>query len=250
MTKQVTYEERVCFFIDILGFKSIVQGQNKKSAQEISNILNIIKGSQFFYQQKKLEFATKEVTHFSDSLVISFNYKESDEIYLIIDSIMALQKFLLQNYNVLLRGACTIGKLVHNKEMVFGEALNKAYELETKCSIFPRIILLEDTIIKCAKHSKIPDKEGNIKRDFLKQDSDGYWYINYLINDKRYHQLFDEAHYDSKFFDTSNHYNEYLQFVKKLIDENMNTNNLSVNQKYLWLQDKYKKAINEANIND
>lgn len=40
-----------------------------------------------------------------------------------------------------LRGAVTIGLLHHDEDIVFGPALNRAYELESRHAIFPRIIL-------------------------------------------------------------------------------------------------------------
>jgi hypothetical protein len=40
------------------------------------------------------------------------------------------------------RGAIALGKLYHDDEMVFGDALVRAYELETSVARFPRILFL------------------------------------------------------------------------------------------------------------
>jgi hypothetical protein len=45
---------------------------------------------------------------------------------------------------LLIRGAITIGDIVHDDSIVFGPALNRAYELESQQAIYPRIILDPD----------------------------------------------------------------------------------------------------------
>ena len=41
----------------------------------------------------------------------------------------------------LLRGGVTVGDVLHEEEGVFGPAMNRAYYLESRCAVFPRIML-------------------------------------------------------------------------------------------------------------
>lgn len=55
-------------------------------------------------------------------------------------------------YGILFRGGITYGKVVHTDKMLFGPAMNKAYSLESKTAVYPRIIIDNDVIKQIFKH--------------------------------------------------------------------------------------------------
>jgi hypothetical protein len=73
-----------------------------------------------------------------------------------------------------IRGGITIGELVHNNDVVFGPALNRAHELESKVAEYPRIIF--DPVIFPVEimntQSEISSIEGEIA--FLDPFSPGF----------------------------------------------------------------------------
>lgn len=137
------YETRVVIFIDILGWREIVN----RSAEESDSFLKVINVA---YNFKAVTeglntngddpFDTR-ITHFSDSLVISLPETDARP--------ERLEFFLLglisatAHLGLFIRGGITIGKIYHKEGMVFGPALNSAYELESKHAKYPRILLDE-----------------------------------------------------------------------------------------------------------
>ncbi len=209
MSEITNYEIRYVAFIDILGFKNIIEKSEKKEneIQYIEKAINILKS---FTNQSSLV-----VTQFSDSVVISTNDSE--------DNFQKLLKCLLEisiksiGIWYLLRGGITKGKLIHTKDYLFGPAMNYAYKLESELAIFPRIIIDEQL-----------NEEINKRNDcFFTKDFDGIYYLDYL-NPKNFINMKKEelkTHLDS-IRDALNEFN------KKSI------NDLKIKQKYLWLEKK------------
>ncbi len=233
------YNKTVVFFIDILGFKSIIEGHNIKSPDEIIQIFKKIENhldSKLF--GKKDKSSTKKVIQFSDSIIISFKYNEPSRLFYTLINILHLQLNLAAVDNVLIRGACEIGEAIHYKNLVFGSVINKSYELETNCAIYPRIIIAENIINECSKYSANKDhtnedEKGCIK-DLLKQDTDGFYYIDYFSYDVAGGEMDDNEDWAS-----------YMYDLKSFIETGLKEQNVSIKQKYLWLKDKYNKALTD-----
>src|SRR5947209_7979477 len=73
----------------------------------------------------------------------------------------------------LLRGGATIGNLHHAQNIVFGEAMIEAYELETRTAVYPRIVL-------SSKITSRPDWTA-IMRTFVARDDDGIWRFDLFL---------------------------------------------------------------------
>jgi hypothetical protein len=83
-----------------------------------------------------------EVTTFSDNVVISAN-KPKKSLPRFLSMAVGLQlATTMQGF--LMRGGITMGNIVHDKRAVFGPALNRAYELESKIAKYPRVIFDPD----------------------------------------------------------------------------------------------------------
>lgn len=72
----------------------------------------------------------------------------------------------------LVRGGITIGDFYIDDTIVWGPALLRAYELEDKLAIYPRIIL-DETVTSVLSIS-------TIKNDFVRVDKDGFRFLNYM----------------------------------------------------------------------
>ena len=120
------YEERIIAFVDILGFKNII---NKNSAEEIKNMLLIPKT--YFLDQTTEKYTDIQISMFSDSIIISFLYTKEHAVYnLLLDLVNILIKFVY--VGVICRGSIVKGLVYHNREFLFGPAFVEAYELEKK----------------------------------------------------------------------------------------------------------------------
>lgn len=74
----------------------------------------------------------------------------------------------------LLRGGITIGELFVDNVMVWGNTLLRAYELEDKIVIYPRVII-DDKVVEYIH-------QGDSAYDFIRYDKDGFDFVNYLTN--------------------------------------------------------------------
>jgi hypothetical protein len=76
----------------------------------------------------------------------------------------------LLQLGLLIRGAITVGDAFHSDtaNTVFGPAVNRAVSLEQEVAIAPRVII----------DSKLLESFNANESPYLKQDSDGYWFVN------------------------------------------------------------------------
>lgn len=90
----------------------------------------------------------------------------------IVIPISGIQSILAQR-GIFIRGGITYGKVFCSENIVFGPAVIRAYELESKYSDFPRLIF--DPIVKekYKEHFNYSLKVGAIK-----QSNDGFYFIN------------------------------------------------------------------------
>ncbi|RWX44206.1 hypothetical protein H206_01971 [Candidatus Electrothrix aarhusensis] len=192
------YEKRLIIFIDVIGFKNFILSNYKNGEEEV------IKEFTYFFQQKVSEggeFIRKDdhvfqptFNFFSDSIVITyplncfagvikveFSELDSDdkrdaERFLLLNcaitSVTSMQLHALK-FDLLTRGCVTIGDIYHKKNTWYGPGLIEAYTHESKIAIYPRVILSKN----CFEYfgNELVLGEGD-----LMQDTDGYFYINYI----------------------------------------------------------------------
>ncbi len=160
-------KERVVAFIDILGFESLVRNLedddflHRRLHDALQNIKHVrISSLRGITAQYNLE-----VSVFSDCIAIS---AEPDKYHEVIWTAIHLQSSLLV-LGILARGGVSIGKLVHEDDILYGEGMIKAYKLESKAAIYPRI-LVDGSIIDLTSE--------NYRSVFFQQDTDGLWILN------------------------------------------------------------------------
>jgi len=132
------YEQRAILFLDILGFKKLIQ---EKREDLLLDVLSVPKGLENRYP---FDGQTKmEISAFSDSIVVSEIVNEDHiGVFRLVGYASYLWwKFLAKG--VLTRGGIAVGDLHHKNGILFGPAMNEAYELESRLAIYPRIAVSE-----------------------------------------------------------------------------------------------------------
>lgn len=156
-------------FIDILGFSALVSSLelNPELHDLIHWSLNQIKAHKINSDDVDNSTSRFEVSCFSDSIVMS-----SDEYDLagIVWASGWLQIQLLRN-GILTRGGISKGKTIHANDILYGEGMLKAYHIESKVAVYPRIVLDPEPTFKV-------DKENSFSLSFFKKDIDGLNYID------------------------------------------------------------------------
>lgn len=211
------YQEVFVCYIDILGFKDIINSSvpGRTKVEYIFNALAI--KSMPYWDNDDPEL---KVTEFSDHIIVSFpkiNLERISQISVIIANLIS--------YQMLCRGAISYGKLYHDNEIVFGPALIEAYELESKVAIFPRIILSEEAFSKLDEESK--------KIFCLDFDNNKYF------------DSFNSILKLDCWGDTPNDtFFSYLSDLRKTISK-IPKDRVDTSNKYGWMKNKFNKAVEE-----
>ena len=226
------YKNSIVTFIDILGFKNIVE---TRSYDEISILLNVLND---FGSSGSDNYDDSEATliSFSDSIIRIRNLETEQNLgfpighlFWEVNSLVHIQMNLANN-GVLIRGGVSIGDVSASENRVFGPAFVKAYELESQFAHSPRIIVAPelvnsiDTNFLVRNENHTADEEREYLRQILRKGDDGIFFVDYLL----------AAEHEA---DDPSQYALFLERHKKLIvDEGMKHSSLSnISSKYLWL---------------
>lgn len=252
----VDYENRITAFIDILGFKEIIkQSETDKTKIEILNStllylktweipkqwnLNFVEIEESVQKKGVEKFNIENKTHtttFSDSIVVSVKV-ENDNINEMLSTLVANLSLIgaeLIQKGILFRGAITIGNLVHNDNgTVFGSALIEAYELESKCAKYPRIIL-SNKLINELKYPEPSEKDEYLYHQYFQRYSDGCVGFHQMI----FFQVM-------KSWGVMNgRLKDSLDAVRKVIINGLDSSfeSTDVFAKFKWLQKQYENLI-------
>jgi hypothetical protein len=233
-SKASVYERRLTLFIDFIGFKAHVQHTvaDPKFLQRLVSAMDrvgeIASDDRAFHKSQR-------ITQFSDCIVVSYRVEEESAVFWLLNEIAFCVIDLVER-GFLLRGALTVGDLLHTAKHVVGPAMVEAYELESKVANFPRI-LIEGKVLAVAKGAR---KEGHTAREeqdyvraFMTEDADGRHYFDYVS----WKSVVETAggHNDR--------YPVYLQKLGDLIRARLENSTPRVLEKYLWLHRQYVEAI-------
>lgn len=135
-------------YVDILGYRQFFIDFSEKADALLDNITNgfqnVMRGigliNGFSFIDNKIELRC-----FSDNLLVycevpDTNYRKQT-LLLLIEVIKEIQRILILNYGLFIRGAIVKGQFAANEMFVFGKALIDAYEMENSIAKTPRIIL-------------------------------------------------------------------------------------------------------------
>ncbi len=222
------YEEKFVAFIDILGFSNIVRSfQNKpKNHDKIHSALLKLIEYKNSSKSHNLAQSNLEISTFSDSIVISAS---KADFFSLIWTCGWLQANLLK-IGILIRGGISQGLIYHQEDIIYGEGMLDAYEIESRAAVYPRIVISPKIISKLNQR---------IKDDFIQEDIDGLWFVDsfkfedFIGNDELAADGYNLR--ELYFLELENH-------IKKGISDSDSINHLS---KWKWLQNKFDLAFKE-----
>lgn len=152
-------------FIDLLGVSQKIESKSQWGLDSIW----------LFYQHIKneiLKYNNTKIRIFSDNILICEEIDENNPqqaIKNVLDFIQVIEESQLLLGSMFVRGGFTIGDLHFEENFVYGEALLKAYELESKHAIYPRVVIDKSVIeiVGLVKTSIELDKDNQYFCNFL-----------------------------------------------------------------------------------
>lgn len=165
------YKKYLISILDILGIKALIY-KHRNNDEYIA--INIIEKMQRIVKDviNSLDLTFKiDILNISDSFVFIC---EPSLVRELITMLAIVQFHILLECNQLLRGAVTIGDAIKDDvgKTIIGPAFIRAYLIQEKDSIYPRII-----IDNCVKKEVM---KKPVLKDFISFDSDRECYLNYL----------------------------------------------------------------------
>ncbi len=239
------YETRLVAFMDILGWTEGVRTSpgNIDRTQKLGLALDTIRNQTRMCEWKAENSGDNswpgdpQVTQFSDCLTISTRA----DLYGKIELISALE-FLttsLLHQGFLLRGGLAIGELYHRDSLVFGPGFLKAYDLESRCTVFPRIILDPILSEQWGQGDAYLAKDGSLMAHAKtwRLSPDGFRFFDFL-------QPFGGT---PTFADSPRLVRNSLLPLRALLAENLETkrDNVGIWSKYVWLANYFNEVCRE-----
>jgi hypothetical protein len=191
-TGHARLRQSIVAFIDILGFSQSIRTTAEKDDSQllVDRILAAMNDSRQYVRQSFPETFTSSLNRwalkfFSDNLVLGFPFEGSglspgSAAWFVIRCAQRYQLRMALN-GFFMRGALTQGPICLTDDIIFGSALLDCYELESKASIVPRVILAEPLRQLVAKSVREPtDQIPDNARNSICRDIDGWWFVSYL----------------------------------------------------------------------
>lgn len=152
---EASYHKRIIAYFDVLGWKDKIDraaSDPHRLAQLrlVTIALGVTKGA--------FEGQGGQLSSFSDNVVISVPH-DPQVIQDFLETLSRIQ-VALALWGFFIRGALTIGDVYHDTKSVFGPGLVRAYELESKVAIYPRLLLDPDVPeLNAIDFPVMPDRE-------------------------------------------------------------------------------------------
>ncbi len=170
----------ICYF-DVLGYKQALQklGENRYIHYMVcvmDTVETVLKSN---------DMIPFEYHIFSDNVIVFVPLKDGlnetiTAVSELIKCVSILQRNLIGQYGIFIRGCITLGDLYYDGRFVFGSGLIKAYSMENEIALYPRLVLDEE----CAKLCH--DIGGPVweitKSTYVRRDVDGYYFVGYLYS--------------------------------------------------------------------
>lgn len=169
-----TWSFGVVAFLDVLGFSNFIEEDartlNPVHLERLLQSLLDVKGSPAGLKV--------DIRAFSDSIIISVPLSNESVVDLV-EAVIELQRLFIKR-DVLIRGAIALGKHFASSELVYSEALVKAYRLEQKTARFPRIVVDPNLLDLFVNDTDNPAELRVRVTNRLLKDRDNLNFINYL----------------------------------------------------------------------
>lgn len=230
-----SYGEHIVAFLDILGFKNIINTEDFENVRQIFLAIISEQDAQIaltkavdstnpmdspFIRYNQILRKKLKIRIMSDSIVVAAPCQFPQALAVVIDVCMIIQQKLYDlEKPIFLRGAITKGSFYVDNNMIFGKALVDAYIAQENYAEYPRIIL-SDEVQRGMDNTIINDED-------LLRDDDGYWYINAL-----------ESYINFPYWDSLEKNPKYTKLRNSIDQQLSGYSDSSVRKKYLWLNRK------------
>lgn len=248
-------------YLDVLGFKNHVQNYLNPTNIIHKNILKNYKNA--FEQAKKLHYIRTfddigliQYKQFSDSISLSMPNFHDDILEAVIICVFIhlvrsyYQHMLLNNFY--LRGGVSTGFHYEDEDIIFSDSLIKAYTLENKLAMYPRIIIDNELTIRLktlwTNRKEILSLYGMEK--LIIKDQEGLTFINPFSYAQSMEKLISEGYTEKPSVYDKNKslktnlieadqrvHDRFLEQIEiEIIEEKLNVNpDKRTLKKYLWL---------------
>jgi len=239
MQEIINFEDRAVAFIDILGFKSIVNDALATSGklETLKELISLLNKAVPLLDQSVSDDVPKELIpkhiYISDSIILSApisSEKMADYcgLSVLVMRVIQLTQLLLSK-GCLIRGGISTGNVWHGDSNIVGPAYQEAYKIETETSA-PRVEL-------SASAQKMWENQTGANSDMCLKYR-GSWMVNglnsyYILNDS------DADGTIEKTFKT------YINTVNCKIN---NIQNESARYKWWWFKEFLESEISRKNI--
>ncbi len=180
-----------------------------------------------------------EILSFSDSIIITVPYEDDivDSIKvsttMIISIVKHIQNMVLHQFESLIRGYVTKGKVYHKDGIIFGEGYIRAYKNEKSDIIgyAPRVVIDSDLNCQYIRNLRKDEKSSKL---YIGDISTEYYYIDYLKPDKEANVKAIEQSFISLISYAKENIKEYSKPLTNG-DEGEIQRNQYIKKKYKWL---------------
>jgi hypothetical protein len=216
----IDYSHRLTAFVDILGFRMLIQQPQDMAKLTIENINNTLSHALKIIKSDNTPNSIS-VKIFSDCLCISAEPAHCREIIYE----LAYIQLWFAIHGIFVRGAITEGLHFENENMIFSQGLIKAYDYEKQAQ-YPRIL------IESSLAAAMIEDTGS---DYIMLAPDHLYFIDYL------ELLAEEGMSDPEEM-LERHKTEILTQIKN------NCENVGVLAKYRWLSEYHNLKANQLLI--
>ncbi len=244
---EIKFKNRAVAFIDVLGFKSVVEGAAKNSNEDLEELQSLVN---FLKEPIELKDKSGNIQIVNDEQLLPTHLSISDSIILSTPlhlphghserrwycglSILVMRviqiTLILLDKGYLIRGGISVGKVCHNSENIVGPAYQEAYQIETNTE-HPRIEL-SDSAKRFWRRENDPDNSMCIFHDnrYIVNGLHAYYF------DKNYISLQYPGRYTSPEYIPDEHIlNHYSNEVSKKIDNLMHCK--KAQRKWQWFNE-------------
>ena len=180
------YRPAIVTFIDILGFSELVKTAN---AAEIGKLLALLgDASAGEVSEDNWPAGLARSIAFSDNVVRVCPIDSTDPRGALFHELLSLVMIQAQlaNMGALMRGGVTVGDIHFSGTTIFGPAMVRAYELESKLAIYPRIVLDPHVFENYVKNPSMKGSAHSLEKDLeyidalLHDGGDGLYSVDYV----------------------------------------------------------------------
>ena len=173
----VKYTQYYVAFLDILGFKNLVNDPNR-TCEEIVRIYDFVQYRYETFFKSEIEIQNNiKMKVMSDSICLYIKTDFPNALHYLISYCVTFQCDLFANGH-LLRGGITSGDMYVENDIIFGPALTEAYLLEEKNAKVPRIIIRKKTMDEGIVG--MDEDALKITKHIIFRDNDAFYTLNYF----------------------------------------------------------------------